>query len=382
MPTTLLAHHWFFQPRGGERVLAELAGLLPDAPILTAFATDDVTGWPAAIAALRPRVEPSRLQPLFRYASRVPAALPLLLPLLPWGMRRSFAGPLAAAGRVVVSDAGLAKTLALETAAAVSVYLHSPMRHVWHDAERTLARLPAPARPAADRMLAGLRRIDRESAARVATWRANSRTTAERAAAAYGLPVEMFPVIHPPVAVPAALPAAEPRHGLLVVSGMEPYKNDILAVQVATRLAVPLTVVGHGPEQRRLEQAAGPTVRFLGAVPDADLDRLYRTHAMLLFCGVEDFGIVPVEAIARGCPVVALGRGGATETVEPGVTGVLFADPTIDAAIAAVEACARAAWDRGLMHARAGRFAPARFRDAISRWLGCGPDRGATGGAG
>ena len=370
MPPTLLAHHWFFQPRGGERVLVELAGLLPDAPILTAFAADDVAGWPKEIAALRPRVRPSRLQSLFRAAERMPAFMPLLLPLLPWGMRGSFGCELAAAGHVVVSDAGLAKSLALETAAPVSVFLHSPMRHIWHDAEQTLGRLPALARPAADRMLARLRRIDRESAARVGQWAVNSRTTAERAAAAYGLPRERFTVIHPPVAVPEKPAEEGPRTGLLVVSGMEPYKNDLLAVQAAARLDRPLTVVGDGPERRRLERAAGPKTRFVGKVGDAELDRLYRTHALLLFCGVEDFGIVPVEAIARGCPVVALGAGGATETLEPGTTGVLFAEPAVDAAIAAIEAADQIAWDHRVMHAQTVRFVPQRFRTEISGWLG------------
>jgi glycosyltransferase involved in cell wall biosynthesis len=369
MPQSLLAHHWFFQPRGGERVLAELAALLPDAPILTAFATGDVAGWPEEIAALLPRIRPSRIQPLFRMAEQAPALMPLLLPLLAWGMRRSFMRELARADRVVVSDAGLAKTLALATTAPVAVYLHSPMRHIWHDAERTLAGLPAPLRPIGDRLLAGLRRIDRESASRVAAWGVNSRTTAARAAAAYDLPSERFAVIHPPVQVPDEPPDEIPRSGLLVVSGMEPYKNDILAVQAATRLDRSLTVVGDGPERRRLAAAAGPRVRFVGKVSDADLDRLYRTHAALLFCGVEDFGIVPVEAAARGCPVVALGQGGATETIEPGVTGVFFTEPTRDAAIEAIAECTGAAWDRSLMHARASRFAPERFRAAISRWL-------------
>jgi len=375
MLPTLLAHHWFFQPRGGERVLVELADLMPAAPILTAFATRDVGGWPAEIAALLPRVRPSRIQPLFHAAERQPALMPLLLPLLPWGMRRSFTRELAAADRLVGSAAGLAKTLALATTAATAVYLHSPMRHIWHDAERTLARLPAPLRPAGDRMLARLRRVDRASAGRVAAWAANSRTTAARAAAAYDLPLERFPVIHPPVHVPAMPPDYGRRSGLLVVSGMEPYKNDILAVQAAARLDRPLTVVGDGPERRRLAAAAGPRTRFLGTVSDGELDRLYRTHAALLFCGVEDFGIVPVEAAARGCPVVALGAGGVTETIEPGSTGVFFAAPAVEAVVAAIEAADQMAWDSGLMHARAARFTPQRFREQISRWAGHVPPR-------
>ena len=375
MPQTVLAHHWFFQPRGGERVLVELARLMPDAAILTAFATRDVAGWPKEIAALAPRVRPSRIQPLFRASQGVPVCMPLLLPLLPWGMRRSFARELAAADRVVVSDAGLAKTLVLETTAPAAVYLHSPMRHIWHDAEQTLAKLPAPLRPAGHRLITRLRRIDRESAARVVQWAVNSRTTAARAAAAYDLPIERLPVIHPPVAVPQEPAADGQRSGLLVVSGMEPYKNDLLAVQAAARLGRPLTVVGDGPERRRLAAAAGPRTTFLGKVSDAELDRLYRSHAALLFCGVEDFGIVPVEAIARGCPVVALGEGGATETIEPATTGVFFTGHAVDAAIAAIEACDRIAWDRGLMHARAARFAPERFRAEISRWLDGMPPR-------
>lgn len=375
MPQSLLAHHWFFQPRGGERVLVELAGLMPDAPILTAFATHDVGGWPAEIAGLLPRVRPSRIQTLFRMTEQAPACMPLLLPVLPWGMRRSFARELATADRVVVSDAGLAKTLALETTAPTVVYLHSPMRHIWHDAEQTLARLSAPLRPAGDRLLAWLRRIDRESASRVAAWAANSRTTAERAAAVYDLPIERFRVVHPPVCVPAEPPDDVPRSGLLVVSGMEPYKNDVLAVQAAARLDRPLTVVGEGPERQRLVAAAGPRTTFLGKVSDAELDRLYRAHAALLFCGVEDFGIVPVEAAARGCPVVALGQGGATETIEPGVMGVFFAEPRVDALIAAVDTCDHTAWNSSLMHARAARFAPEQFRTQISDWLDRVPPR-------
>jgi len=378
MASTLLAHHWFFQPRGGERVLVELATLLPDAAILTAFATADVAGWPTAMAELAPRVRPSRLQGLYRAAAVVPPLMPLLLPLLPWAMRRSFRGELSRAGRLVVSDAGLAKCLALETPAPVAVYLHSPMRHIWHDAEITLGRLPRPLRPLGRLTIERLRRVDREAASRVARWAVNSETTARRAAAAYGLPQDLFAVIPPPVAVPSEPVAAGPRAGLLVVSGMEPYKNDLLAVEAARRLRMPLTVVGDGPQRPRLEAAAGASAgaggeraaRFLGYVADADLDRLYRSHAALLFCGEEDFGIVPVEAMARGCPVVALGRGGATETVEPGVGGLFFTEPTADAVATAVETCLQRPWDAAAMHAAAKRFGPAAFRHAVRKWLG------------
>lgn len=370
MTKTLLAHHWFFEPRGGERVLAELAGMFSTAPILTAFAATNVSGWPDEIAALLPRVRPSRLQPLFRASQAVPSLMPLLLPLLPWGMRRSFRRELAEADRLLVSDAGLAKTLALEARAPVHVYLHTPMRHVWHDAAATEARVPAVLRPLVRRTIERLRRVDREAADRVSSWAVNSRTTAKRASAAYGIAESAFRVIHPPVSVPAEPAAEGKRSGLLVVSGMQPYKNDRLAVEAARLLDLPLTVVGDGPERNTLQAMAGPRTTFVGYVDDRRLDALYRSHEALLFCGEEDFGIVPPEAIARGCPVVALASGGALETVEAGRSGVFFEEATVEAVVAAIERCRRATWDRGGMHAAARRFGVERFRDEVTDWVG------------
>jgi glycosyltransferase involved in cell wall biosynthesis len=287
-------------------------------------------------------------------------------------MRRSFPRELADADRLVISDAGLAKTLALETTAPVHVYLHTPMRHIWHEAAETEARVPAALRPAVRRMLDGLRRIDREAAARVTSWAVNSRTTARRASAAYGLPESTFRVIHPPVSIPLEPAAPGPRQGLLVVSGMQPYKNDRLAVEAAKALELPLTVVGDGPERKALESLAGPRTRFIGYVDDHRLDELYRSHEALVFCGEEDFGIVPLEAIARGCPVVALGRGGAVETVAHGQSGLLFDDTTVDSVIAAITECQQSSWDRQAMHRSAQRFNAMRFREEVSDWINRG----------
>ena len=366
---TLLAHHWFFEPRGGERVLAELAALFPAAPILTAFAATDVSSWPEEIADLLPRVRPSRLQPLFRASQSVPGLMPLLLPLLPWGMRRSFRHELADADRLLVSDAGLAKTLALETGAPVHVYLHTPMRHIWHEAAETEARVPSLLRPAVRRTIERLLGVDRDAAGRVASWAVNSRTTARRASVVYAIAESDFRVIYPPVALPEEPPAEAPRAGLLVVSGMQPYKNDRLAVEAAKSLDLPLTVVGDGPQRKLLEAMAGPRARFLGYVDDRRLNDLYRSHKALLFCGEEDFGIVPLEAIGRGCPVVAFARGGALETVEPGRSGAFFEEATVDAVITAIEQCRQTAWDPNIMLASSQRFGARLFRDQITGWL-------------
>jgi glycosyltransferase involved in cell wall biosynthesis len=252
----------------------------------------------------------------------------------------------------------------------VHVYLHTPMRHIWQDAGETEARVPSLLRPVVRRTIERLRRVDREAAGHVASWAVNSRTTARRASAAYCVAESDFRVIHPPIDVPVEPPTEAPRAGLLVVSGMQPYKNDRLAVEAARRLDLPLTVVGNGPERRPLEAMAGPRTRFVGYVHDRRLNELYRSHEALLFCGEEDFGIVPVEAIARGCPIVAFARGGALETVEPGRSGVFFEEATVDAVIAAIEQCRRTAWDPNIMLASSHRFGARRFRDKITGWLG------------
>ena len=166
MTTTLLAHHWFFQPRGGERVLAELAAIVPAAPILTAFAADDVSAWPAAIGTLRDRVRTSRLQPLFRLATRVPAVMPALLPLLPWGMRNSVHHDWAGAERVVVSDAGLAKK-----------------KTAFNDPSKSAPRKKAQERLAAEKKAAGGRWSHAEPRAQP-DFGAEARTARTRAAAA------------------------------------------------------------------------------------------------------------------------------------------------------------------------------------------------------
>jgi len=367
--TTLLAHHWLFEPRGGERVLAELAGLFPGAPILTAFKATRGDRWPSGVVEMLPRARASRLQPLYRASLGLPPLQALLLPLLPWAMRRSFNTELATANRLVISDAGLAKTLTLETDAPAHVYLHTPMRHIWHDSEQTLARLPRALRSAGRMLITELREADRQAAANISSWRANSCTTARRAAEAYNLPEKTFPVLHPPIGLPDRPAVAGSRTGLLVVSGMQPYKNDALAIETANRLRLPLTVAGRGPEFHRLQSLAGPTVRLLGYRDDVQIDVLYRTHEALLFCGAEDFGIVPLEAIARGCPVVALGRGGALETIEPGLSGLFFPEPSLDALAVGIEACRAQAWDPGAMQISASRFNPARFRNGVQRWL-------------
>src|SRR5262249_18297437 len=120
-------------------------------------------------------------------------------------------------------------------------------------------------------------------------------------------------------------------------SRLQVYKRVDLAVQACTKLGLPLKVVGGGPELDRLKAMAGPTVEFLGRIPDGQVERLFAHCKAFLFSGVGDFGIAPLEAVASGRPVIAYGAGGALETVTDGKTGVFFREASLGSLIEAME---------------------------------------------
>ncbi|MBI3964488.1 MAG: glycosyltransferase [Chloroflexi bacterium] len=189
-------------------------------------------------------------------------------------------------------------------------YCHSPLRAAWHDYRVTLDReFPNPVvRPLAAALLRAIRWWDRATSHRVDQFVANSRTTAERIRASYG---RSAVVVHPPVEVDRFRLSHDRADFFLVVSQFVPYKRVDVAVDAFTRLGLPLVVVGSGPEEAHLRRDAGPRIRFLGWQSDGTVAELYARCRALVFPTQEDFGIVPVEAQATGCPVIAFGRGGA-----------------------------------------------------------------------
>jgi glycosyltransferase involved in cell wall biosynthesis len=181
-------------------------------------------------------------------------------------------------------------------------------------------------------------------------------------------------VVYPPVDTDFFHPdSAVPERRVLMVSALVPYKRLDVAIEACRRARVPLTIVGTGPDRARLEQraaaarVAGVDVEFLGRQSDELIRDLYRRCAVTLMTGEEDFGIVPVEAQACGRAVVALGRGGARETVVPGETGILVDEPTADAFADAVSRALDQRFDAAAIRRNAERFSRARFRDAITQ---------------
>lgn len=327
----VLVHDWLTGMRGGEKCLEPLARRWPAARLLTLF---------HKAGSVSPAIEHLAIRPsLLNRLPRVDRYYRYLLPLMPFA-----AGWRVADADLVVSLSHcVAKSVRPTRGVPHVCYCFTPMRYAWHMQEAYFRRAGLFGRVKAalvDQLLSRIRAWDRRTADRVTHFVAISKTVQNRIRECYG---RESVIIYPPVDTDFYTPAAVPREDFyLVVSALAPYKRFDLAVDACSRLGRKLVVIGSGQDAARLRAAAGPGVAFLGWQPDEVIrDHLRRARA-LLFPGEEDFGIVPLEAQACGCPVIALGRGGATETVRPlgeaaEPTGVFFLEQSVDAVVDAVE---------------------------------------------
>lgn len=294
------------------------------------------------------------------------------LPLFPFAIERF---DLSGFDFVLSSSHCVAKGAAAGRGRRHVCYCHTPMRYVWEfyddyfAAPRTgrLTRLLMP------RVAESLRRWDARTASRVDRFVANSAHIASRIQRAYGRDAE---VVHPPVDV-ARFRSDLPREDyFLVLSALVPYKKVELAVRAFNELRLPLIVAGRGPERAHLETLAGPNIRFEGWLGEEEMIDLLGRARALVFPGVEDFGIVPLEAMASGCPVIAFRAGGALETViekereESGVpTGVFFDRQDPESLIDAVRRFRPDDFDPEELRRHARRFDRSVFREKILRLL-------------
>lgn len=350
-----LVHEWLTNVAGSEKVVAALRRTYPGSPVSTSV------WWPPAFPDWD--VRSSWLQ---RFADG-PHAHVKLLPALPAAFATLRVPP---ADLVITSFHTFALYARVDRDARHVVYCHTPPRFLWLGDQLDGESLPVPA-PLARAAVAILRPLDRRAARRPDLFLANSRTTAERVRAAYGVDAE---VVYPPVDVERFAAALDrpPGGSFLVVSRLVPYKQVELAVAACTELQLPLDVVGTGRHETRLRAMAGPTVRFLGHLADEHLPGVMAEARALLFPGVEDFGIVPVEAMAAGTPVIARRAGGARETVEEHRSGLFFDEPTVPSLADAIRRFERTTWDRNGISASVRRFAEGRFAAEIRALAGPG----------
>jgi glycosyltransferase involved in cell wall biosynthesis len=353
-----LVHDWLTGMRGGEKVLEAICRLFPDADLLTLVHRRQ---------SVSPAIEGRRIRRSL--IDRLPGATRWYREYLPFFPMAIEQFDLDDVDLVISTSSCAAKSVVPAGRARHLCYCHSPMRYAWDqfDAYFGPARLGRWPSAAARHVLARLARWDRDTAGRVDRFVANSRHVAGRIARYYNREAT---VVHPPVDTAFFTPdGATSASNFLVVSALVPYKRLDIAIDAAARVGRPLTVVGTGPDEARLRASAGPSVTFAGGVDATTLRDLYRRATAVILPGEEDFGIAPVEAMACGRPVVALGRGGATETVLPGVSGILVEEPSVDAFAAAMADATVRPFDSSAIRAHAERFSVERFEAGFAAVL-------------
>ena len=351
-----ISHEWLTRPGGSEKVVLQLLELFPDADIYTSVYDPELSPEPIR----RARVHPS-------FLNRLPGAkrhYPRLLPLMNTAFE-SF--DLDGYDLVLSSNHACAKNVITAPGTLHVCYCHTPMRYAWDPGFMAGERLSRAERMLLPFLLSRLRRQDVIASARPDFYVANSRHVAERIRKYYR---RDSCVIHPPVAVEPFLDLPHEDRGYYLFLGrLVPYKRAEIAVAACARLGRRLKVVGDGRGEAAVMAAAGPDTEFLGRLDDGAVPGVLAGARALLFPGEEDFGIVPVEAQAAGVPVIAYGRGGARDSVEDGVTGVLYDDPRVEGLSAAIERFETLSFDEGEMRRRAAGFAPGRFRSEIADLL-------------
>jgi glycosyltransferase involved in cell wall biosynthesis len=349
-PRVALVHDFLLDLRGGERVFLALCDLFPDADIFTAIY--DPVGTEGRFA--HRRVHTSFLQRLHPNAT----SFRRLLPLYPYAME---ALDLAGYDLVLSSSSAWAHGVLPSEDAVHVCYCHNPFRYAWNAREATLRAHGPLVRAGLGAVLQRWRQWDWIAAQRVDRYIANSETTRRRIARYFTRDAE---VVYPPVEVERFTPGVVGEH-YAVLSELMPHKRIELAVRAFNQLHRPLVVIGDGPDARRLQRLAGPTIRFTGRVTDGEVARLLATSRALIVTATEEFGIAAVEAQAAGRPVVALDEGGVTESVQEGRTGIFYDQATPEALAEAVAAFDPFSVDPADCVANAQRFGVEAFAQEI-----------------
>jgi glycosyltransferase involved in cell wall biosynthesis len=356
-PRVALIHYWLIGMRGGEKVLEALCRIYPQADIFTHVHDP---------AAMSDTIRAHRVTET--YVGRLPFAKRMYqsyLPLMPGALE---ALDLTGYELVISSEAGPAKGVIVPPDAFHLCYVHSPMRYLW-DQYKVYRDGAGPLTRAAMPLLAPrLRMWDVTSAARVDHFVANSTHVANRVNKYWRRDSD---VVFPPVDVAGFAPVPKAEHEMfyLWAGELAPYKRPDLAIEAFRALGLPLVMIG-GPEKTRarLAATAPDNVILLGKTDFATLKSHMARCKALIFPGEEDFGMVPVEVMASGRPVIAYGRGGALDTVIDGETGLLFRDQTVDGLVTAVrdfETSSLADVDPTALVAHASQFDEAAFRAGI-----------------
>ena len=352
-----LVHDYLTQYGGGERVLEAFSEIWPEAPIFTLVYDARLTGG---------RFEKKEIHTSFlQKIPFVKSKHRLFLFLMPIAVEQFDLSDYD----VVLSDsASYAKGVITKPSTLHICYCHTPTRYAWDDSHRYIkeARYSYWIKKLVPLAVNYIRLWDREAALRVDKFIANSYFVKKRITKYYGRESE---VIHPPVSVDGFEASDSVDDYFLMVGRFLPYKKFDLAIETFNRLSWPLKIMGDGPERRRLLRMANHNVEFLGSQSDDVLRRCYSKCRALIFPQEEDFGIVALEAMASGRPVIAYRAGGALEIVEEGATGMFFNEQNADSLAECLERFNYKNFNSAAIQKYASRFDKEIFKDKIKNFI-------------
>ncbi|HEV8536718.1 MAG TPA: glycosyltransferase [Candidatus Limnocylindria bacterium] len=349
-----LAHEYFVARGGAEGVVETFHAMWPEAPVYTFFHDrrryGELRGW---------NLRTSYLQRFLLGESHR-----LLLPLYPNAARALRVPP--EIDVALVSTSAFIKGIGLADRTVEVAYCHSPTRYLWDWRDRYLQEeVPAPLHRFVRELQERLRDVDRQAAARVDRWIANSTAVRGRIAEYYGAQPESVDIVHPAIDVESFTVNEERGDFWLFVGRLSTYKRADVAVRAFNDLGMRLLVVGTGRERAALERIAGENVVFAGRADDATLRELLASARGLVFPAEDDFGMVCVEALAAGAPVVALAAGGVFDIVRDGEDGVLVDVPEPRAFAEGVLRAERTRFEPKALRDSARRFDVSRFRERV-----------------
>lgn len=334
-----LVHDWLTGMRGGEKCLEVICELFPDAPIYTLLHLK---------GAMSPVIESKEIHTsAVQRFPFVEQKYRMYLPVFPVAIESfDFSGY-----DLLISTSHCVAKGAIPRSDALHIcYCFTPMRYVYEMYNEYFGKGQAgiATRTAMSFIAPLLRWWDKKTANRVHHYVAISDHVRERIRRHYSREAE---IVFPPVDTERFQLSLKDNGYYLIVSALVPYKRVDLAIQAFNKNGARLIVVGKGPDEAKLQRAANSTIEFVGWKNDDELTRLYAGCKALVFPGEEDFGIVPLEAMACGKPVIAFGKGGVLETVQDGISGVFFSKQSVEAL------------ENALTHAASMHFDPQKIRD-------------------
>lgn len=352
-----LVHDWLVTMRGGEKVFEILCELFPAASVFTLVHKKGS----GAAAIERMNIHTSLIQKLPFGLKRYQYYLPLF-PLV----IKQF--DLSDFELVISSSHAVAKAVPTHPRALHICYCHTPMRYIWDQYEQYFGRGRANflTRMMMKMLLPTLQRWDVKTSQNVKYFVANSKNVQERIRRIYNRDAE---VLYPPVDV-RRFPLSTRDDGYyLVVAALVPYKRIDLAIEAFNRLGKPLVIIGSGVEEKKLKALANKNIEFVPWLQEGELPKYYSGCRALIFPGEEDFGIVPVEAMACGKPVIAFEKGGALETVINGKTGIFFREQSTECLVQAVKSFETQTFDPQEIHRHAQQFDREVFRVRMQKFI-------------